>query len=152
MNIKSLTGKDMTKAIVIGVITAIILAVLQIIQGKMGVSPFPKPVSLAFASGLLGKPVPLPLGLLFHVVYVTFWTVVFVAVYRNHLTFWNAFKVAMFLWIILLIVFFPFIGWGFLGLSIGPKAIVGSFVIHLLFAIFTWWFSKIGFKKTAETD
>lgn len=45
---------------------------------------------------------------------------------------------ALILWIGVLIVFFPVIGWGFLGLGIGPKLIVASFVPHLLFGLFLW--------------
>jgi len=36
------------------------------------------------------------------------------------------------------IVFSPFIGWGFLGLGVGPQLIVGGLVTHALFAIILW--------------
>jgi hypothetical protein len=43
-------------------------------------------------------------------------------------------------------VFFPVVGWGFLGLAVGPKLIVASLVPHLLFAIVLWGLCRFAFK------
>lgn len=142
-----LTKRDLGKGILIGIVSAVLLAIFQIATQKAGISPIPAPVAVAFADKLLGTKLPLPIGLLFHVAYVTFWTVVYVRISRNKMTFLNALWLALALWAILLVVFFPFIGWGFLGLAIGPKLIVAALVIHLLFAVLTWAFSKWAFKS-----
>lgn len=143
-----LNAKELTKAIVVGIIIALILAGMQVTALKIGVSPLPKPVSLAFADKLLGMKLPLPVGLLFHVIYVTFWTVVYVWVFRKHFTFWNALWQALFMWLILAFVFFPFIGWGLFGLGINPKITVASLIIHILFALFAWIGVLSAFKRT----
>jgi len=102
-----------------------------------GVSPFPAPPSLAFAETVIGRDLPLPVGLLFHAVYVTFWSVVYVRFFP-HRDLRTALGLAGALWIVILIVFFPVIGWGFAGLSIGPQLIVASFIPHLLFGLLLW--------------
>lgn len=42
------------------------------------------------------------------------------------------------LWVVILAVFFPIVGWGFAGLAISPKLIVASAVPHLLFGLLLW--------------
>ncbi|MEE9160152.1 MAG: hypothetical protein V3U60_17435, partial [Gammaproteobacteria bacterium] len=113
---------------------------------KLGIAPMPKPPSLAFAQVLLGPNVPLAVGLLFHVAYVTLWALVYVIVFRDHLTFLNALWLGLALWGVILLVFFPVIGWGFLGLAISPKLIPASLVPHLLFAVFLWGLCRLSFK------
>jgi uncharacterized membrane protein YjjP (DUF1212 family) len=85
-------------------------------------------------------------GLLFHLAYVGFWSVAFIAFLRPSLTLRNALILAFFLWIGALVVFFPIIGWGLLGLGIGPQLIVASFVPHLLFGVFLWGLCRIAFR------
>jgi hypothetical protein len=146
MKIQWLTPKDTLKALGIGVLTAVLLSVVMVPAFKFGLAPMPKPPSLAFAQVLLGPNVPLPVGLLFHVAYVTFWALVYVIVFRDHLTFLNALWLGLALWGVILVVFFPIIGWGFLGLGISPKLIPASLVPHVLFAVFLWGLCRRGFK------
>lgn len=133
-----LSPSESLRALGAGTITALILTGLLLLQTHLGISPFPKPVGLAFADALFGRTFPLPVGLLFHIVYVVFWSYIFVSLFRNRLTLLNAVWLGLFLAVVSLIVFFPFVGWGLLGLAISPKLIVASVVIHLLFALFLW--------------
>jgi hypothetical protein len=109
-----------------------------------GFSPLPEPLRLAFADTVLGRPMPLPIGLLFHIVYVTAWSVACVVLFRHTLTLVNALLLGLFLWLLVLFVFFPIVGWGVLGLAVSPKLIVASFVPLLLFAVFLWVLCRIG--------
>ncbi len=138
MQIHNLTPKEWLKALGVGITTAILLSVVMVAALKLGISPLPTPLGLAFAETVLGRALPLPVGLLFHVAYVTFWSVAFVVLFRNSLSFGKALLLALVLWIGVLVVFFPVVGWGFLGLGISPKLIVASLVPHLLFAVFLW--------------
>ena len=115
---------------------------------RLGISPLPKPLGLAFAETVLGRALPLPVGLLFHLAYVTFWSVAFVVVFRDSPSFGKALVLALALWIGVLVVFFPIVGWGFLGLAIGPQLIVASLVPHLLFAAFLWGLCRLLFGRT----
>ncbi len=146
MKIQWLTPKETLKALGIGVLTAVLLSVVMVPAFEFGIAPMPKPPSLAFAQLLLGPNVPLPVGLLFHVVYVTFWGLIYVVLFRHRLTFLNALWLGLALWVVILVVFFPIIGWGFLGLGISPKLIPASLVPHILFAVFLWGLCRLGFK------
>lgn len=125
------------KAIGIGIAVSVLTAIAAVILLKTGVSPFPKPPSLAFAETLLGRTLPMPVGLLFHTAYVTFWSVVFVR-YFPRKTLLTALALAAVLWAVILVVFFPLVGWGFAGLAIGLKLIVASALPHLLFGLLLW--------------
>ncbi len=146
MKIQWLTPKDTLKAIGIGVLTAVLLSAVMVPAFKFGIAPMPKPPSLAFAQVLFGPNVPLPVGLLFHVAYVTFWALVYVIVFRAHLSILNALWLGLALWVVVLVVFFPILGWGFLGLGISPKLIPASLVPHVLFAVFLWGLCRLSFK------
>jgi len=148
MNDNQTTLKYYAKAIGLGIATSVILSLIMVPAFKAGLSPFPKPVALAFAQTLFGK-VPLPVGILFHILYVTFWSVIYIIMFR-HRTFPNALFLAFILWIIVLIIFFPVIGWGFLGLGISPKLIIASAVPHLLFAVILWGLGKWIFTGKSE--
>ena len=146
MQIHSLTPKEAMKAAGIGVVTALLLTAIMVPMMKLGISPLPKPLGLAFAETIIGKALPLPVGLLFHVAYVTVWSVVYVMLFKDRLTFLNALWLGLALWVGVLVVFFPVVGWGFFGLAITPKLIVASLVPHLLFAVFLWRLCRWGFK------
>jgi hypothetical protein len=137
MNQVRLDGRSWARGVGIGVAVAILTAIVMVALLKAGVSPFPKPPSLAFAETLLGQALPLPVGLLFHTVYVTFWSVVFVCFFPRRDLKW-ALALAGALWLVILVVFFPIVGWGLAGLRVGPRLIPASFLPHLLFGLFLW--------------
>lgn len=110
----------------------------------------PRPLGLAFADRLLGAEVPLPVGLLFHIAWVTFASIIYVVLFRDNLAFSRALALAFALWALVLVFFFPYVGWGFLGLNIGPKLIVASAVPHLLFAVFLRGLSRLFFHDQRE--
>ena len=82
MQIHRLSQKEALKALGIGVITAVLLSAIMVPAFKFGIAQLPKPPSLAVAQLLYGANVPLPVGLLFHVAYVTFWTVAYVSMFE----------------------------------------------------------------------
>ena len=142
-----LSTKDWLKAISIGVVTALLLSAIMVPMFMLGFSPLPKPLGLAFAETVFGQALPLPVGLLFHVLYVTVWSVLFIVLFRKTLTLVRAAGLGMLLWTAVLLVFFPVVGWGFFGLAIGPQLIVASFLPHLLFSLFLWGLCRIIFGR-----
>ena len=148
MQFHKLTPVELLKAIGIGIGTALLLSAVMVPALRFGISPLPKPLGLAFAETVLGRSLPLPVGLLFHVAYVTAWSVVYVALFRHALTFVNALLLGLVLWLLVLFVFFPIDGWGVLGLAVSPKLIVASLVPHLLFAAFLWVLCRISFRQS----
>ena len=93
---------------------SILTAAVMVIALKSGVSPLPKPLGLAFAETVLGRPLPVPVGLLFHTVWVTTFSVIYVGLFRDELTFLRALALGAALWILVLVFFFPVVGWGIL--------------------------------------
>jgi hypothetical protein len=137
---------DWAKAIGVGIIVSTLTAAFMVAGIKSGLSPLPKSLGLAFAETLLGRPLPLPVGLLFHTVWTTAFSTLYVILFRDALTFLRALWLAIALWLLVLVFFFPFVGWGFFGLAISPKMIVGAAVPHLLFAILLWGFCRWAFR------
>ena len=148
MLLHHLQAKDYLKAIGVGVATSLLLSAIMVSGMKTGLSPMPAPVGLAFAQRLLGREVPLPVGLLFHMAWVTFWSLAYVVLFWGKLSFRRAAALAAVLLAVALAVFFPFIGWGFIGLAVGPKVIVGAFITHALFAALVWALSRWAFGTT----
>lgn len=145
MHIHRLSPGEWGKTIAIGIGVAALTAAIMLAGLKSGVSPLPKPLGLAFAETLLGTKLPLPVGLLFHTAWVTFFAAVYVVLFRDALTFMRAFWLAAALWLSVLLFFFPVVGWGFLGLAVTPKLIAAAAVPHLLFAIFLWGLGRLVF-------
>ncbi len=137
---------EFAKAGGVGIVTALLLTGVMVPATEFGLSPMPKPLGLAFAETVLGRTLPLPVGLLFHIVYVAFWSIVYVSLFRDDLSLIRALVLSALLWIAILLVFFPVVGWGFLGLAISAKLIVASLVLHVLFAMFLWGLCRVVFK------
>jgi hypothetical protein len=141
----TLDGRDYAKAIGVGIGVSILTAAFMAAGLKSGVSPLPKALGLAFAETILRRPLPLPVGLLFHTVWVTAFCVLYVGLFRDALTLTRALLLAAALWLSVLVVFFPAVGWSLFGLGVGPKLIVGAAIPHLLFAIFLWGLCRWAF-------
>jgi len=143
-----LNGRSWPRAFGIGVAVGVLTALVMLILSETGISPFPKPPSLAFAEVLLDRQLPMPVGLLFHTAYVVLWSVVFVRFFprRNIKT---ALALAGILWLVILAIFFPIVGWGFAGLQVSPKLIPASLLPHLLFGVLLWGMDKYLPRKAA---
>lgn len=150
MNRTTAARTSWPRAIGIGIAVSILTALVMGSLLQAGISPFPKPPSLAFAETLLGRALPMPVGLLFHTAYVTFWSVVFVR-YFPRKSLLTALGLATVLWGVVLVLFFPVVGWGFAGLAIGPQLIPASALPHLLFGLLLWGLDRyFGRQGNAE--
>ena len=136
----------LSRGVALGLVNGILLSLIMVPAFLAGMPPMPEPPSLAFAEALLGRGLPMPAGLVFHLAYVTFWSAVWVAWDYPRLRFTTALVLALALWAIALAVFFPINGWGFLGLAVSPKLIPAALVPHLLFAGFLWGLGKLFFR------
>ncbi|HAW49221.1 MAG TPA: hypothetical protein DCX34_18640 [Roseovarius sp.] len=135
-------GRSWGQGISIGICVAVLTAVVSILANRSGMAPFPQPPALAFAETLAGRELPMPVGLLFHTVYVTGWS----ALFLRYSPWQGAGAIAvlsLLLWGGVLLVFFPIVGWGLFGLGIGPQMIPGSFVPHFLFGLFLWGLDRV---------
>lgn len=136
----------LVRGIGLGLLNGVLLSLIMVPAFLAGIPPMPEPPSLAFAEVLLGEGQPLPVGLLFHLAYVTFWSVVWVAWDHPRLRFTTAAGLAAALWAVALVVFFPINGWGLLGLGVSPRLIPAALVPHVLFALFLWGLGRLFFR------
>lgn len=151
----SITAKRFWKAVAAGAITSVGAAAVMAIGMKAGVSPLPKPLGLAFAEWLVGHALPLPVGLLFHLAYVTGWSVLFILLAPvRWLRFWPIFGFGLALWLLAIFVFTPLVGWGVAATAVaGPKGLVATLVAHLLFVLFLWLSCRWLFpSRTSATE
>ena len=74
--------------------------------------------------------------------------VAYVVLFRDALTLMRALVLGIALWLFVLVFFFPVVGWGFFGLAVGPKMIVGAAIPHLLFAFLLWGLCRWAFRGT----
>jgi len=139
----------LARGVGLGLANGILLSVIVVPAFLAGLPPMPEPPSLAFAEVLLGRDLPLPVGLLFHLAYVTFWSVVWVVWDYPRLRFRTALALGLALWIVALVVVFPINGWGLLGLAISPKLIPAALVPHLLFIVCLWGLGRLFFRARA---
>lgn len=152
MRLYHLSPTEWGKTVAIGIGVAVVTAGFMMGAKQFGVSPLPKPLGPAFADTLFGAKLPLPVGLVFHLAWVMFFSAVYVVLFREALTFARAFWLAFALWVLVLIAFFPFVGWGVLGLAISPKLIVASAVPHLLFAVTLWGLCRLAFDQEQQAS
>lgn len=129
-----------------GLLTGILAAVVMIVLKKNGFSPLPMPLGLAFADTLLHTHLPLPVGLVFHLAYVTFWGTVFVLFAHPRLTLVRVAGLSAALYLFALAVFVPTVGWGFFGAAIGPRVAGGLAITHVLFGLFLWLSCRFLFR------
>ncbi len=135
----TITSQRFGRAMAAGVITSVATAVIMVIAMKTGLSPLPKPLGLAFAQWMIGRPLPLPVGLLFHLAYATGWSTLFILLAPRWLRFWPILGFGLTLWLIAIFVITPLVGWGVAATAVaGPKGVIATLIPHLLFSVFLW--------------
>lgn len=139
----------LARGVGLGLANGVLLSLIMVPAFLAGIPPMPQPPSLAFAEALFGEGLPMPVGLLFHLAYVTFWSVVWVAWDYPRLRFTTALGLGLVLWVVALAVFFPINGWGFLGLDVSPKLIPAALIPHVLFTVFLWGLGRLFFRDRA---
>lgn len=133
-----------------GLLTGILAAVVMIVLKKNGFSPVPMPLGLAFADTLLHKHLPLPIGLVFHLAYVTFWGTAFVLFAHPRLTLARIAALSAALYLFAMAVFVPVVGWGFFGAAVGPRVAGGLAITHALFGLFLWLSCRLLFRRRSS--
>ena len=132
-----------TKRLVVGfgwgVVATLAMSALMILGVVTGLSPMPSPIPAAIVNmglELLGVGLPLPLIMLLaavaHLSYGGVWGAVLAALTRP-VTIWKGLGLGVFLWLLMQIVVFPFLGWGVFGVGITPLIAVATLVLHLVY-------------------
>ncbi len=147
-------GNSILKAGLVGILASLVMFVLMQIGLKTGMAPFQKPPSAAFLISL-GFP-PVPLALIGHFLYGAFWSIVLVALFKKGTSVGKGIGLALVLWLVMMLIISPIIGWGVFGmgerpdmelykegadlfLEKGPKYIVVTLVLHLIYGLIIGW-------------
>lgn len=141
------------KAVGAGFIASLVMFIVMMILVKgLGAAPFNIPPSAAFLETLglnMG-----PLAPITHFVYGLVWAAIIYAIFRERTNWLRASYVAVGMWLILMVVYAPIIGWGFFGFG-GPghdlspdaalylgnpvKFLISTLVMHLIYGTITGW-------------
>ncbi len=139
------------KAGVVGLLGSLIMFVFIQLAIQSGLAPFNVPPSAAFLISL-GLPAK-PLALIAHFGYGAFWSIVLVALYKDGVTLGKGLGLALLLWLGMMLVISPVTGWGVFGfgdahelgqdaklyLAHGPKYLIATLVLHLIFGATLGW-------------
>ncbi len=133
------TNYELARSVAIGLVTALLVSVVMVNAYQAGLVPLPEPLPVAFAGRLFGAAFQFSNGILLQFGWITFWSLAYVLLVRHH-TFVNALRLAFALWVGVLVIFFPLVGWGVFGVALGPGLVppLVALVPHLLFAVIVW--------------
>lgn len=133
------------KASTVGLFAALLMFVVMMLGIHVtGMAPFQLPPSAAFLETLGWNAGPLPLVV--HFGYGAFWSVVLVALAGTSTGVKSGLGLATGLWLFMMLVLSPLIGWGIFGTAAGsqpadsalylastPKYVVMTFLLHVLY-------------------
>lgn len=135
------------KAAVVGLVAALLMFVVMMVGIHVtGIAPFKLPPSAAFLETLGLNAGPLPL--VTHFGYGAFWSIVLVALAGSNADITKGLGLAGGLWLFMMLVLSPLIGWGVFGSGAGtqsadsvlylesmPKYVVITLVLHVLYGL-----------------
>lgn len=143
--------RDFGKAVGVGAIVAVATGAVTAPLFKSGMAPMPKAPSQAFAETLLG-PVADPVGLLFHLLYVTSVTTLVLAFTGLRPGKRVIAATSGALWVIAVVVFFPLVGWGLFGSAMTPKIAFAALGPHVLYGVVLWAATRLVVRNQDNTD
>lgn len=146
-----MTNSNYVKAGLVGLLGSLIMFIIMQITLAAGMAPFNVPPSAAFLISI-GVPAK-PLALIGHFLYGALWSIVLVAIYKEYVSFGKGILLSLILWLIMMVIVSPIIGWGLFGfgdaselakdarlyLAPGPKYLVATLVLHLIFGAVLGW-------------
>lgn len=101
------------KALIVGYAASFMMFLVLAPLIMFDIAPFNLPPGSAFLSLFNYQYQPYPI--IMHFVYGMFWSVVFVALLRKRASLWTGMAFGIGLWLLLMVVYSPIIGWGFFG-------------------------------------
>lgn len=117
-----------------GVLVAVVVTAIMLPLVVGDVLPIDQPFAATFAQSLFGADIPLPVGVGLHLLYVSFWSFLYLLAMRSW-PFQNAAALAVGLWVFQAAVFYPIVGWGFLGSAVSTTTGLMTLVPHAIFAL-----------------
>ncbi len=119
-----------------GIVATISMSTFHLLAKWLGLFPVWPPTPAAVVKRILGSGMPHPLLIVlavgFHLVYGGFWGGALWAIARR-ITLWKGIGLGVFLWLIMQLAVFPFLGWGVFASGLNSKIAAAALVEHLVF-------------------
>lgn len=142
-------NKHISIGIGCGVVATVSMSAVHFAARWVGVFPEWKPVPLAVTlkifSGVVPQPLILPVAVIIHLTYGGFWAGVLWTMTRR-VTIWKGVGMGAFLWLVMQLAIFPFLGWGVFGMrlaaSIVPNVLpipAAAFAEHMVYGSVLGW-------------
>lgn len=117
------------------------MSVLMVIGFMTGIAPMPKPIPKALVGSVISglpKPVFMMIAIGAHLTYGGVWGAVLAAATRP-VTTAKGLGSGILLWLLMGLVFLPYLGWGFFGIAIIPAIAIATLVLHLIYGGTLGW-------------
>jgi hypothetical protein len=135
-----------------GVVATISMSTFHLLAKWLGLFPVWPPTPAAVVKRILGSglshPLLIVLAIGFHLAYGAFWGGALWAITRR-ITVWKGIGLGVFLWLMMQLVVFPFLGWGVFATGMNPKIAAAALVEHLVFGTVLGW---LGIRSTAPVE
>ncbi len=119
-----------------GIVATISMSTFHLLAKLLGLFPVWPPTPAAVVKRMLGSGMPHPLLIVlaigFHLAYGGFWGGALWAS-SMRITVWKGIGLGVFLWLIMQLAVFPFLGWGVFASGLNSKIAVAALVEHLVF-------------------
>ena len=155
------------KAAIVGALAGLIMFILLAVATRSGAAPINVPPSAAFVKSM-GLP-PKPLAIFVHFGYAILGSIVLVALFGRRTNILRGVGLALVLWLILMLIYSPVIGWGIFGFG-GPNHelpsqaplyiraagpyVAGTLLLHAIYGLILGWLDSrwINFSREAESS
>lgn len=118
-----------------GAVATLVMSAVMIAGVASGVSPMPKPIPVALVGHTIG-PLPMPaamaLGLIAHLSYGAIAGAVLAGLF-NRVTVWTGLGYGVLLWVLMGLIWLPYLGWGLFGTANEPRIAVATLLLHLVY-------------------
>jgi len=147
------------KAGAVGLLGALIMFIIIFATIQTGMAPFNMPPSAAFLVTIgLDPGMAKPLGLIGHFAYGIVFSIILVAMFRERTRLVNGLGLALVLWLIMMLIWSPIIGWGFFGfgggghelaedaplyIGSGMQYVIATLVLHILYGLIIGWLNPL---------
>ena len=149
------------KAAIVGAAGSLVMfGVMMVAIHGIGVAPFNTPPSAAFLVKL-GLPAK-PLALIVHFGYGIFWSLVFVALFRSQMSIARGLGLAGALWLVMMVLYSPIIGWGVAGFGAVARAatdplylgspvkyVLATALLHVIYGLIVGWLNPLWINRGA---
>jgi len=143
------------KAAAVGVAGGIVVSILMHLAMRAGIAPFNLTPSAALLErlGFGGTPLAVAIDL----AYGAAWSIALVATFRERTDVWRGIGLGIGLWLLLMVVYSPIIGWGSFGLgraqqlpadhllylAPGPRYMLSALVLHVVYGAIVGWLNPL---------